>query len=124
MKDEKLESRKRAARAGQWASVLCSLLLARTGLAANAPAGNAPASGPVLEVTCAYSNPGYSGWCRQTQGVPAGGSGARVCAGVLHCLNDVRCTKTYCTATGIRGNWRLEKIVTRTRPAVTRVPGS
>jgi hypothetical protein len=76
-----------------------------------------------VEVSCAFSNPGYTGWCRQTGAVPAGSTAAGVCAGILGCLKDVRCTKTYCDATGIRGNWKLAKIVTRTTPARTKTPG-
>ncbi|MDQ6892376.1 MAG: hypothetical protein M3167_06815 [Acidobacteriota bacterium] len=71
-------------------------------------------------VTCSFSNPGYSGWCRQTETVPNGKSSAGVCGEILKCLNDTRCTRTYCTATEIRGNWKLEKVVTRSRPPATK----
>lgn len=92
-------------------------------VARSASAQKETAHPPAVEVTCAFSNPGYSGWCRQTGAVPEGSTAAGVCAGILGCLNDVRCTKTYCNATGIRGNWKLAKIVTRTTPARTKTPG-
>lgn len=63
-------------------------------------------------VTCAFSNPGYSGWCRATEPLAAGVSPRGVCRGVLGCLNDARCVKTYCNATTIRGGWRLESVQT------------
>jgi len=66
-----------------------------------------PAEGTV---TCAFSNPGYSGWCRVTEPLGAGKRARGVCAQVLTCLNDVRCTRTYCEATTIRGGWKLEKV--------------
>ena len=61
-------------------------------------------------VTCVLSNPSYSGWCRVTEPVPADATPAGVCAGVLACLNETGCTKTYCNATEIRGGWKLEKV--------------
>jgi hypothetical protein len=67
-------------------------------------------------VTCSFSNPGYSGFCRQTQSLGKGASAAKVCSGILRCLNDVRCVKTYCDATTIRGNWKLESVETSVRP--------
>jgi hypothetical protein len=71
-------------------------------------------------VTCSFSNPGYSGWCRQTETVPNGKSSAGVCREILTCLNNTLCTKTYCNASGIRGNWKLEKEVPRSRPPATK----
>src|SRR5207253_2246001 len=67
---------------------------------------------PAGTVTCALSNPGYSGWCRVTEPLAAGASPRGVCRGVLRCLNDARCIKTYCKATTIRGGWRLESVQT------------
>jgi hypothetical protein len=67
-------------------------------------------------VTCSFSNPGYSGWCRQTETVPNGKSSSQVCAGILACLNDTRCTRTYCNSTEVRGNWKLEKVITKSGP--------
>lgn len=61
-------------------------------------------------VTCDFSNPGYSGWCRVTKQLRAGKRPRAFCSQVLTCLNDVRCIRTYCTATTIRGGWKLEKV--------------
>lgn len=61
-------------------------------------------------VTCAFSNPGYSGWCRQSVAVPSGKTGRAACTDVLTCLNNAQCVRTYCNATSVRGAWRLEKV--------------
>ena len=63
-------------------------------------------------VTCAFSNPSYSGWCRVTQQHPQGAPPRVFCSRVLACLNDSRCSRTYCNATTIRGGWKLETIET------------
>jgi hypothetical protein len=63
-------------------------------------------------VSCAFSNPGYSGWCRVTKQLAPGKRPRSLCSQVLACLNDVRCIRTYCNATTIRGGWRLEKVET------------
>jgi hypothetical protein len=52
--------------------------------------------------------------------VPNGKSATGVCREILQCLNDTRCTRTYCSATGIRGNWKLEHVVPKTRPPATK----
>ena len=67
-------------------------------------------------VTCSLSNPSYSGWCKATVAVPKGQTGKSVCQGVLACLNDTHCTKTYCEATTTRGGWKLEKVEPAARP--------
>ena len=64
-------------------------------------------------VTCSFSNPGYSGWCKQNAPVPKDGTPDQVCQGILNCLNDTQCNATYCDATQIRGGWRLEKVETK-----------
>jgi hypothetical protein len=87
-------------------------------LATAAAAGQKAAS--TRAVTCSFSNPAYSGWCRQTVTVPNGKSSARVCREILSCLNDTRCTRSYCTATEIRGNWKLERVVTRSAPEASK----
>ncbi len=66
-------------------------------------------------VTCEFSNPAYSGWCRVTQKLAKRAAPGDVCEGVLRCLNDVACTKTYCNATTIRSGWRLESVRTEWR---------
>lgn len=73
----------------------------------------APASGRT--VTCELSNAAYSGWCRVTEKLAKGAAPGDVCEGVLRCLNDVACTKTYCNATTIRSGWRLESVRTEWR---------
>ncbi len=60
--------------------------------------------------TCSFSNPVFSGFCRVTPKVPAGGSAKKACLGVLACLNDTRCIHTYCNATTIRVGWKLESV--------------
>jgi len=92
------------------ACVLLSLAFGGFPSAASGQEGAAPAK---RTVTCSFSNPGYSGWCRQSADVPAGTTSGKVCADILRCLNDVRCTATYCSATEIRGNWKIAKVESR-----------
>ena len=61
-------------------------------------------------VTCSFSNPSYSGWCKQNAPLPGGGSAQQVCQDILNCLNNDQCNETFCNATQIRGNWKLEAI--------------
>ncbi len=68
--------------------------------------------GAARTVTCDFSNPGYSGWCRVTKQLQPGKRPRGFCAQVLSCLNDVRCIQTYCNATTIRTGWKLEKVET------------
>jgi hypothetical protein len=77
-------------------------------------ASPAPAATPggATTVTCAFSHPSYSGWCRVTRDLPSGATAGRLCSRVLSCLNNVRCTRTYCNATTIRGGWKLESVQT------------
>ena len=60
-------------------------------------------------VTCSFSHPAYSGYCKETEDVPDRSSPAAVCEGILACLNNTACSKTYCNATTLRGGWKLEK---------------
>ena len=71
-----------------------------------------PTPGAAATVTCAFSNPGYSGWCRVTQQLRQGARPRGFCSRVLTCLNDSRCIRTYCDATTIRGGWKLESVET------------
>jgi invasion protein IalB len=93
----------------------CLLILLFAAVAAES-ASSTQASSPSTDpgaaqtVTCDFSNPGYSGWCRVTKQLQAGRRSRRFCAQVLSCLNDVRCIKTYCNATTIRTGWKLEKV--------------
>ena len=91
----------------------CLLILflarTRTGGAESSPS---PTPGVASTVICAFSNPGYSGWCRVTQQLRPGARPRAFCSRVLACLNDSRCIRTYCNATTIRGGWKLETVET------------
>src|SRR6266542_28805 len=69
-----------------------------------------PTPGAASTVTCDFSNPGYSGWCRVTKELRPGKRPRGFCSQVLACLNDVRCIRTYCNATTIRSGCKLEKV--------------
>jgi hypothetical protein len=86
-----------------------ALLLALLAVSAEAPARTQSSDAPA-RVTCAFSNPGYSGWCRATADVPQGKTGRDACLSILECLNNSQCTKSYCQGTETRGGWKLEKI--------------
>jgi hypothetical protein len=58
---------------------------------------------------CAFSNPGYSGWCRQSVAIPEGSTPKAACEAVLSCLNGNACEANYCNASNIRSGWRLEE---------------
>jgi hypothetical protein len=75
----------------------------------------APSASAAQSVTCAFSNPAYSGWCRVTDSVPPGSTSRAACRNILACLNNIQCIKTYCNATQIRGGWKLERV--RSGPA-------
>jgi hypothetical protein len=77
-----------------------------------AAAPGSPPPGAASTVTCDFSNPGYSGWCRVTRQLRPDARPRGLCSNVLACLNEVRCNKTYCNATTIRGGWKLEKVET------------
>jgi hypothetical protein len=90
---------------------------APAGVAADSASSTAASSpsttpGAASTVTCDLSNPAYSGWCRVTKQLRQGARPRRFCSQVLACLNDVRCIRTYCNATTIRGGWKLEKVET------------
>ncbi len=92
-------------------SVMTAVLLFAALLAA--PSGGRAGSAqdaPAKSVTCSFSNPSYSGWCRETQPLPAGGSAEQVCQDILSCLNNTQCNETFCNATEIRGSWKVEKV--------------
>lgn len=93
-------------------AVLLAVLLLAAPFSVPAPGGGMPAGERPRTVTCSFSNPSYSGYCKQTAALPPDGSAEEVCRGILKCLNDVRCIQTYCNATTIRGNWKLELVET------------
>jgi hypothetical protein len=95
----------RILRLATWPLVLVALLLVSGTRAAGAPA---PKDSP-LKADCAFSNPGYSGWCRQTVSMAAGTTPKQACEAVLSCLNGNACPSNYCNAQNIRGGWRLEQ---------------
>ena len=84
--------------------VLVALLLASRTRAAGTPQKEAAA-----KADCAFSNPGYSGWCRQTVPMAAGTKPKQACEAVLSCLNGNACASNYCNAQNLRGGWRLEE---------------
>ena len=88
-----------------WPLVLVVLLLVSKTQAVGAP----PPKDSAPRADCAFSNPGYSGWCRQTVPMPAGGTPKGVCEAVLSCLNGNACESNYCNAGNIRSGWRLEE---------------
>ena len=78
------------------------------------PAGTRQAS---AKATCVLTHRAYSGKCTQNVDVAEGSTANDACSVVLDCLNDVRCTKTYCGATSLRGGWRLDSAVSGTEPS-------
>jgi hypothetical protein len=59
-------------------------------------------------VACAFSNPGYAGFCREKTTASKVSKPEAACKPILDCLNDARCVKTYCDGTNIRSGWKLE----------------
>ena len=94
------------------AALLALLLVAAAALLA--ARGRVEAQNPPpTSVTCSFSNPSYSGWCKQTQPIPQNGSAQQVCENILSCLNNTQCNETFCNATQIRGGWKIEKVETK-----------
>ena len=87
------------------ALVLMALLLFSRTRVEGAP----PPKDDSPKADCAFSNPGYSGWCRQTVPVAAGKAPKQACEAVLSCLNGNACASNYCNAQNLRGGWRLEE---------------
>ena len=71
--------------------------------------GAAQAPGETYTVECVLSNPAYSGRCTVSEEATKASTPKQACETVLSCLNDARCSKTYCNATTIRGGWKLEE---------------
>ena len=71
--------------------------------------GTPPPKDNSPKADCAFSNPGYSGWCRQTVPMAAGKNPKQACEAVLSCLNSNACEANYCNAPNIRSGWRLEE---------------
>ena len=96
---------RRILRLTTWPLVLAALLLFPRTPAAGAPPPKD--SGPRAD--CAFSNPGYSGWCRQTVPMADGKTPRQACEAVLSCLNGNACEANYCNAQNLRGGWKLEE---------------
>jgi hypothetical protein len=77
-----------------------------TGVFGAAPAPPPPTASPTA--TCVFTNPGFAGKCQQNAAIAAGSNEQKTCESILKCLNDTRCTATFCQATEIRGGWKLE----------------
>ena len=84
--------------------ILLAAILASGPAASPAPQENAPAARPV---TCTFSNPTYSGYCKVSASAAREQSANDACEEILACLNNIQCSKTYCNATQIRGGWQL-----------------
>jgi hypothetical protein len=78
-------------------------------LSADRAVGSPPPNANAPTADCAFSNPGYSGWCRETVPMPAGKTPKQVCEAVLSCLNGNACPSNYCNAGTNRSGWRLEE---------------
>ena len=87
-----------------WSLVFVALVVFVTGHASGLPPANAAAT-----ADCAFSNPGYSGWCRQTVPIPSGKTARQTCEAVLSCLNGNACEANYCNAGTNRSGWKLEE---------------
>jgi hypothetical protein len=91
---------------------VATLLFVSTALLLSSATRIAAAPAPKDEspkADCAFSNPGYSGWCRQTVPMAAGATPKQACEAVLSCLNGNACASNYCNAPNIHGGWRLEE---------------
>jgi hypothetical protein len=88
-------------------NVLVAAIVVVASLSSSRSAADTP-----RKVTCSFSNPAYSGYCRETEDVPEGSTPEAVCNDILACLNNTACSKTYCDATTLRGGWKLEKVET------------
>ena len=88
-----------------WSLAVMALLL----LSTNRAIGSPPPKTDSPKADCAFSNPGYSGWCRQTVSMKKGTAPKQACEAVLSCLNGNACESNYCNAQNIRSGWRLEE---------------
>mgnify|MGYP001025458084 CR=1 FL=1 len=78
-------------------------------LAQEAPAKGETPPDETYTVECTFHNPAYMGPCTVQEKVSQKLSPRDACTGILSCLNDARCLKTYCNATTVRGGWTLVK---------------
>jgi hypothetical protein len=68
------------------------------------------------KASCVFTHPAFSGKCTENVDVAETSTAVDACSAILDCLNDVRCTKTYCSATTLRGGWKLESASAESRP--------
>ena len=78
-------------------------------VSADRAVGSPPPKDTSAKADCAFSNPGYSGWCRYTVAIPQGATPKQACEAVLSCLNDNACASNPCNANNIRSGWKLEE---------------
>jgi hypothetical protein len=96
------------------AALLVSVLAPRSAAGQReAAAGAEQAPG---KASCVFTHPAFSGKCTENVEVAESATALDACSAILDCLNDVRCTKTYCSATTLRGGWKLETASAETRP--------
>lgn len=76
---------------------------------AQAPAKGDTPPDETYTVECTFHNPAFAGPCTVSEKVSQKLSPRDACLGILSCLNDSRCIKTYCNATTVRGGWTLVK---------------
>jgi hypothetical protein len=95
-----------------WQPTLVALLLVLTMRAV----GSSQTKNDAPRADCAFSNPAYSGWCRQSVPMPSGSTPQKACEAVLSCLNGNACQANYCNAPNIRSGWRLEEAKTSAKP--------
>lgn len=89
------------------AVVVFSALAARPAEVGQAAAADGTAQA-AAKASCVFTHPAFSGKCTENVDVAENSSADEACSVILDCLNDVRCTKTYCSATSLRGGWKLE----------------
>jgi len=70
-----------------------------------------------VRASCVFTHPAFSGKCTENAEVAENSTATDACSAILDCLNDVRCTKTYCSATTLRGGWKLESASAGARPS-------
>ncbi len=89
------------------AVVFVSALAARPAAVGQAVAAAGADQAPG-KAACVFTHPAFAGKCTENVDVAENSSADEACSVILECLNDVRCTKTYCSATSLRGGWKLE----------------
>jgi hypothetical protein len=95
--------------------VFVSALAARPAAVGKAAAAAGTDQAPG-KASCVFTHPAFSGKCTENVDVAENSSADAVCSVILDCLNDVRCTKTYCSATSLRGGWKLESVSLKATP--------